>query len=61
MMMGGGAADRRIRLDVYVGGSNLFNHVNSVNFSGVQTSPFFGRPTAAQPGRRVEVGARIGF
>lgn len=59
MMMG--PSDARVRLDVYIGVSNLFNHVNYVNFSGVQTSPFFAQPTAAQPGRRVEVGARIGF
>lgn len=59
--MGGGAANKRVRLDVYLGASNLFNAVNRVNFSGVQTSPFFGQPTAALPGRRLELGARIGF
>ncbi len=60
-MMMGGAIDKRVRLDVYLAASNVFNHVNETNFSGVRTSPFFGRPTAAQPGRRVELGARIGF
>jgi hypothetical protein len=64
MPMGGmmmGAADKRVRLEVYAGAWNLFNTVNRFNFSGVQTSPFFGEPTSAMPGRRLEVGARIGF
>jgi hypothetical protein len=60
-MMMGGATDKRVRLDVYIAASNIFNHVNYTNFSGVLTSPFYGQPTAAQPGRRVELGARIGF
>lgn len=60
-MMMGGATDKRVRLDVYIAASNIFNHVNYTNFSGVLTSPFFGRPTSAQAGRRVELGARIGF
>jgi hypothetical protein len=59
--MGAGAANKRVRLDLYLGASNLFNVVNRVNFSGVQTSPFFGQPTAAMPGRRLELGVRIGF
>jgi hypothetical protein len=56
-----GAADKRVRLDVYLAASNLFNAVNYTNYSGVMASPFFGQPIAAQPGRRVEIGARIGF
>ncbi|MGE5813020.1 MAG: carboxypeptidase regulatory-like domain-containing protein [Acidobacteriota bacterium] len=61
MMMGAGATDKRVRLDVYIAASNIFNTVNYTNFSGVLTSPFYGLPTAAQPGRRVELGARVGF
>ncbi|HSL20466.1 MAG TPA: TonB-dependent receptor [Vicinamibacterales bacterium] len=60
-MMMGGATNKRFRLDLYAGVSNLFNAVNYVSFSGVMTSPFFGRAVAAQPGRRMEVGARLGF
>jgi hypothetical protein len=58
---GGGAEDKRIRFEVFVSGSNIFNAVNRVGYSGVMTSPFFGQPTAAMPGRRVDVGMRVGF
>ena len=58
---GGGAEDKRIRFEVFVSGSNLFNAVNRVGYSGVMTSPFFGQATAAAPGRRVDLGVRIGF
>jgi hypothetical protein len=60
-LMMGGARDKRVRVDVFLGVANIFNHVNYTNFSGVQTSPFFGQPTAAQPGRRMEVGSRVSF
>lgn len=58
---GGGADDKRIRFEVFVSGSNIFNAVNRIGYSGVMTSPFFGEPTAAMPGRRVDVGMRVGF
>ena len=58
---GGGAEDKRIRFELFASASNLFNAVNRVGYSGVMTSPFFGRPTAAMPGRRVDVGVRVGF
>jgi hypothetical protein len=58
---GGGADDKRIRFELFASASNLLNHVNRTGYSGVMTSPFFGRPTAAMPGRRVDVGVRIGF
>ncbi|MEX1128862.1 MAG: carboxypeptidase regulatory-like domain-containing protein [Vicinamibacterales bacterium] len=58
---GGGAEDKRIRFELFVSGSNLFNAVNRVGYSGVMTSPFFGQATAAQPSRRVDVGMRVGF
>ena len=41
--------------------ANLFNNVNPIGFSGVQSSPFFGQPTAALPGRRMETGLRFSF
>ena len=40
---------------------NAFNHANQINFTGVKSSPFFGRATAAMPGRRMEVGMRFSF
>jgi hypothetical protein len=58
---GGGAEDKKIRFEIFVSGSNIFNAVNRIGYSGVMTSPFFGQPTAAQPGRRVDLGVRVGF
>lgn len=45
----------------YLQANNLLNQTNYTNFSGVQTSPFFGRPTAAAPPRRIELGVRFRF
>ena len=56
-----GGNNRRYRMEFYVQAYNLFNHVNRVNFAGVETSPFFGTATAAQPGRRMESGLRFSF
>jgi hypothetical protein len=58
---GGGAEDKRVRFEIYLSAQNVLNHVNPVGYSGVMTSPFFGRPTAAMPGRRVDLGLRVGF
>jgi len=40
---------------------NLPNRVNYQNFLGALTSPFFGKPVAAQPPRRVQLGIRLQF
>jgi hypothetical protein len=53
--------DKRFRTEFFVQATNLFNTVNPIGFSGVQTSPFFGRATAALPGRRLETGMRFSF
>jgi len=58
---GGGAEDKRIRFELFASASNLFNAVNQVGYSGVMTSPFFGQATAAMPGRRIDLGVRVGF
>jgi hypothetical protein len=58
---GGGAENKRLRFELFLSGSNLFNAVNRIGYSGVMTSPFFGQATAAMPGRRVDLGLRIGF
>lgn len=62
-MMGGlpGANQKRFRTEFFIQATNLFNNVNPIGFSGVQTSPFFGQPTAAMPGRRIETGMRFSF
>ncbi len=60
--MGGAAlANKRWRGELYLQAYNIFNHANKTNFSGVQTSPFFGQATAALPGRRIESGMRFSF
>ncbi|HEV8168429.1 MAG TPA: hypothetical protein VGP59_03750, partial [Pyrinomonadaceae bacterium] len=56
-----GAATKKYRLEFYAQAFNLLNHANLGAFSGVQTSPFFGHATSAQPPRRFEVGLRFNF
>jgi hypothetical protein len=60
-MGGGGADDKRIRIELFLSAQNLFNTVNPIGYSGVMTSPFFGQPTAAMPGRRLDLGMKVGF
>jgi hypothetical protein len=60
-MPGASGGDKRYRMEFYLQANNLFNHANLTGFSGVQTSPFFGQPTSAQPGRRIETGMRLSF
>lgn len=57
----GGAEDKRWRMELYVAGTNLFNHTNLLGYSGVMTSPFFGDATSAGAPRKLELGARFGF
>jgi hypothetical protein len=61
LMSGGGAENKRIRIELFASAQNLLNAVTPVGYSGVMTSPFFGKPTAAMPGRRIDVGMRVGF
>jgi hypothetical protein len=49
----------RISFNVFV--QNLTNHTNLAGYSGVLTSPFFGRPTTAINPRRINVGLGLGF
>ena len=57
----GGAEGKRWRFELFVAGTNLLNHTNPLGYSGVMTSPFFGQPTSALAGRRMEVGTRFYF
>jgi hypothetical protein len=41
--------------------TNLFNRVNFGQYSGVLTSPFFGRANSAQPARQIELSVRLSF
>ena len=56
-----GAATKKYRMEFYAQAFNLLNHANLGAFSGVETSPFFGHATSAQPPRRFEVGTRFNF
>lgn len=56
-----GAPTTRFRTDFYIQSTNVLNNVNPIGFSGVRTSPFFGRPIGALPARRIEVGTRFSF
>jgi hypothetical protein len=58
---GGGAENKRLRFEVFASAQNVLNHVNPIGYSGVMTSPFFGQPTGAMPGRRIDLGVRVGF
>ena len=57
----GAGEGKRFVTEYYIQAYNLLNHSNFNTFSGVETSPFFGRPTAALPGRRLEMGMRFNF
>jgi hypothetical protein len=54
-------ANRRFQVVVYAQAFNTTNHTNPRAYSGVRTSPFFGQPLTAEPGRRIELGASVGF
>ena len=51
----------RFRLGIVVNAQNLTNHTNYAGYSGTMTSPFFGRPTAAQGMRKIDVGLNFNF
>ncbi|HTM50946.1 MAG TPA: hypothetical protein VL285_19755, partial [Bryobacteraceae bacterium] len=40
---------------------NALNRVNYTSFAGNLSSPFFGRPVSAQPGRRLQVSIGMAF
>ena len=54
-----GGGSQKYRVEFYVSATNLLNTANLSGYSGVQTSPFFGQPTSALPGRRIESGFRF--
>jgi hypothetical protein len=58
---GGGAEDKRYRIEFYLGGQNLLNRANYTAYSFVLTSPFYGRPVAASQPRKLQAGVRFGF
>jgi hypothetical protein len=54
-------AEHQQMLTVNVRSSNVLNHLNVTGVGGVLGSPQFGQAYSADPGRRVEAGARYSF
>jgi hypothetical protein len=57
----GAPATGRYRLVFMASVNNLTNRTNFSGFSGIQTSPFFLTPTAAQNPRKVDIGVGLRF
>lgn len=51
----------RYKLTFNVRAANALNRANLLGTSGVLSSPLFGRPTTANPSRRIEFGLRFNF
>jgi hypothetical protein len=60
---GGGRnrGQRDTELSISANISNLFNRTNFSRYSGVLTSPYFGRANSAQGPREIELGVQINF
>ena len=58
---GGGATDKRYRVEFYISGQNLLNRANYTAYSFVMTSRFYSQPVAATQPRKFQVGVRFGF
>jgi hypothetical protein len=54
-------ANAIVRFEIFARATNVLNTVNPLGFSGVLTSPFFGRPTSAAAARRIVLGTRLWF
>ncbi len=52
---------KRFGAKIYIRGRNILNQTNFNAFSGVQTSPFFRQPIAADNPRRIEIGLGLSF
>jgi hypothetical protein len=51
----------RYRMSINFNIQNLTNRANLIGYSGVLTSPFFGKPTMAMNPRRISIGFGLGF
>jgi hypothetical protein len=51
----------RYRMSINFQVQNLTNRANYIGYSGILTSPFYGRPTQAQNARRMMLGFGLGF
>lgn len=55
------SAAGKYRLSINVSASNLTNRSNYGGYTGVMTSPFFGKPNSSGNGRRVQISTSFGF
>jgi hypothetical protein len=53
--------EKRFSLRFFANAENILNHTNLKNFSGVQASPLFLKPTTAEQPRRITLGIRFNF
>jgi hypothetical protein len=53
--------DWRYRMQFFINVQNVTNHFNYINYSGVLTSPFLGRPTSVANPRKVDIGMNFQF
>jgi hypothetical protein len=51
----------RFRMGIVINAQNLTNHANYIGYSGTLSSPLFGRPTAVQGMRKIDVGLNFNF
>jgi outer membrane receptor for ferrienterochelin and colicin len=58
---GGASGDERFDLQLIAQITNLFNHVNYGQYSGVLSSPFFDKASGAAGARAFELGLRFNF
>lgn len=58
---GGGSSDSRYSLQFSIRAQNILNHADFANPTGVLTSPIFGIPNVALPGRTIELSTRFSF
>jgi hypothetical protein len=60
-MMGGGSESGRFNVQLSAQITNVFNRVNFGQYSGVLSSPYFGKSNSASGARQLEVGVRFSF
>lgn len=58
---GPGNANSRVQVTLHAQVLNALDRLNAYSYSGIYGAPTFGRPLAATPGRRLELGASVRF
>ena len=55
------SAQGKYRLSINVSATNLTNRSNYGGYTGVMSSPFFGKPSSSGSGRRIQISTNFGF